>query len=68
MVSLVIDGEEDVLEGPDLFEIAEILVMLGVESAVNIDGGGSSVATYQGNKLVVVIVLYVSYSSISNNI
>ena len=48
MILLVIDGEEDIKNGPDLFETAELLVSLGVESAINIDGGGSSVAILNG--------------------
>ena len=48
MILLEIDGEEDIEYGPDLFESAELLVSLGVHSAVNIDGGGSSVAVYKG--------------------
>jgi N-acetylglucosamine-1-phosphodiester alpha-N-acetylglucosaminidase len=48
MILLEIDGEEDILYGPDLFETAELLVSLGVEGAINIDGGGSSVSVYNG--------------------
>ena len=48
MFLLEIDGEEDILAGPDLHEQAELLVSLGVNSAVNIDGGGSSVAVANG--------------------
>lgn len=48
MVLLEIDGEEDINYGPDLFETAELLVGLGVESALNIDGGGSSVSVKNG--------------------
>jgi len=48
MILLEVDGEEDILAGPDLFEMAELLVGLGVESAVNIDGGGSSVSVAKG--------------------
>lgn len=48
MCLLEIDGEEDILYGPDLNEQAELLVALGVHSAVNIDGGGSSVAVADG--------------------
>ena len=48
MFLLEIDGEEDILAGPDLHEQAELLVSLGVSSAVNIDGGGSSVAVANG--------------------
>jgi exopolysaccharide biosynthesis protein len=48
MVLLEIDGEEDILAGPDLFETAELLVSLGVDTAINIDGGGSSVSVHQG--------------------
>jgi len=48
MLLLEVDGEEDINYGPDLFEMAELLVSLGVESAVNIDGGGSSVSVKNG--------------------
>lgn len=48
MMLLEVDGEEDIKAGPDLFEMAELLVSLGVESAINLDGGGSSVSVYQG--------------------
>jgi exopolysaccharide biosynthesis protein len=48
MVLLEIDGEEDINYGPDLFETAELMVGLGVESALNIDGGGSSVSVKNG--------------------
>lgn len=48
MALLEVDGEEDIDYGPDLFEMAELLVSLGVKSAINIDGGGSSVSVYNG--------------------
>jgi N-acetylglucosamine-1-phosphodiester alpha-N-acetylglucosaminidase len=48
MVLFEVDGEEDIDAGPDLFEMAELLVDLGVVSAVNIDGGGSSVSVHDG--------------------
>uniref|UniRef100_A0A914DSK5 Phosphodiester glycosidase domain-containing protein n=1 Tax=Acrobeloides nanus TaxID=290746 RepID=A0A914DSK5_9BILA len=48
MALVEIDGEEDIKSGPDLFEIAELLVQLGVDSAINIDGGGSSVSVKNG--------------------
>lgn len=48
MALLEIDGEEDINYGPDLFETAELMVNLGVESAINIDGGGSSVSVKNG--------------------
>lgn len=48
IVLLEVDGEEDIKAGPDLFEMAELFVSLGVQSAVNIDGGGSSVSVYKG--------------------
>ena len=48
MILLQIDGEEDILAGPDLNEAAELLISLGVESAINIDGGGSSVSVSDG--------------------
>lgn len=48
MILLEIDGEEDINYGPSLHELAELLVNLNVTSAVNIDGGGSSTAVYEG--------------------
>jgi N-acetylglucosamine-1-phosphodiester alpha-N-acetylglucosaminidase len=48
MILLEIDGEEDINAGPDLFEVAELLVSLNVYAAVNIDGGGSSVSVKNG--------------------
>jgi N-acetylglucosamine-1-phosphodiester alpha-N-acetylglucosaminidase len=48
MALLEIDGEEDINYGPDLFETAELMVNLGVVSAINIDGGGSSVSVKNG--------------------
>lgn len=48
MILLEVDGEEDINAGPDLFEMGELLEGLGVESAVNIDGGGSSVSVLNG--------------------
>ena len=39
---LEVDGEEDISSGLDLFEFTEIFTYLNVDSAVNIDGGGSS--------------------------
>lgn len=38
MILLQIDGEEDIHEGADLFEAADLLVELGVYMAVNLDG------------------------------
>ena len=49
MVLLEIDGEEDINAGPDLFEVAELLVSLGVDNAINLDGGGSSTSVEDGN-------------------
>lgn len=49
MILFEVDGEEDIEAGPDLNEFAELLVGLGVSSAVNIDGGGSSVSVYKGD-------------------
>lgn len=43
-----VDGQEDIEWGPNLFEVAELLVSLGVEGAVNLDGGGSSVSVLHG--------------------
>ena len=48
MVLFEVDGEEDIDAGPDLYEMSELLVDLGVVSAVNLDGGGSSVSVSNG--------------------
>jgi N-acetylglucosamine-1-phosphodiester alpha-N-acetylglucosaminidase len=48
MLLLQLDGQEDIKYGPDLYEFAEVLVARGVESAVNLDGGGSSVSVKNG--------------------
>ena len=48
MILLEIDGEEDINYGPDLHELADLLVSLGVNTAINIDGGGSATAVYNG--------------------
>lgn len=48
MCLLEIDGEEDINAGPDLLEAAELLVSLGVDNAINVDGGGSSVSVSNG--------------------
>lgn len=53
MVLVEIDGEEDIEYGPDLFEVAELMVSLGVHTAVNIDGGGSSVSVAKGKVISV---------------
>lgn len=53
MALLEVDGEEDINYGPDLFEMAELMVSLGVESAINIDGGGSSVSVSEGKVISV---------------
>lgn len=46
---VVVDGAETIRAGLDLFEFAEVLAaQVGVQHAVNIDGGGSSVAVVNG--------------------
>lgn len=46
---VVVDGAETIRTGLDLFEFAEVLAaQVGVHHAVNIDGGGSSVAVVNG--------------------
>jgi N-acetylglucosamine-1-phosphodiester alpha-N-acetylglucosaminidase len=49
MALVEVDGEEDISYGPDLFEFAELLVELGLDTAINIDGGGSSVSVSDGS-------------------
>ena len=45
---MVSDGRTDESEGLSLYELAEFLQELGVETAYNLDGGGSSTMVYQG--------------------
>ena len=47
-VFVVSDGRTDESEGLCLYELAEFLQELGVETAYNLDGGGSSTMVYQG--------------------
>ena len=47
-IFVVSDGRTDESEGLSLYELAEFLQELGVETAYNLDGGGSSTMVYQG--------------------
>jgi len=47
-VFVVSDGRTNESEGLSLYELAEFLQELGVETAYNLDGGGSSTMVYQG--------------------
>ena len=47
-VFVMSDGRTDESEGLSLYELAEFLQELGVETAYNLDGGGSSTMVYQG--------------------
>ncbi|KJE91657.1 hypothetical protein CAOG_02765 [Capsaspora owczarzaki ATCC 30864] len=46
MAIFVVDGEEDIGTGVDLYEFTEILLDLGLTNAINLDGGGSSAVFY----------------------
>eukprot|EP00050_Salpingoeca_kvevrii_P018500 m.75107 g.75107 ORF g.75107 m.75107 type:complete len:404 (+) comp8070_c0_seq3:1158-2369(+) len=48
ILSLVVDGIEATKEGPDLHEMADLLMELGAVHAMNLDGGGSSDAVLKG--------------------
>ena len=48
LLLLVVDGEEDILAGANLYMMQDIFLSLHAVAAVNIDGGGSSVAVYKG--------------------
>jgi exopolysaccharide biosynthesis protein len=39
--------------GLDLNELAEVMIQFGVLHAINVDGGGSTVAVYQGRVISV---------------
>ncbi len=47
-VFVVSDGRTDESEGLDLYELAEFMETLGVETAYNLDGGGSSTMYFNG--------------------
>ena len=47
-VLVVSDGRSEESEGLSLYELAEFLQGLGVQTAYNLDGGGSSTMVYQG--------------------
>ena len=38
LVWIVVDGQEDIDRGANMWELAELMVMLGLREAVNIDG------------------------------
>ncbi len=48
-VLVVSDGRTDESEGLSLYELASYMRTLGVETAYNLDGGGSSTMVFQGN-------------------
>ena len=48
-VFVVSDGRTDESEGLSLSELAAFLQSLGVKTAYNLDGGGSSTLWYQGS-------------------
>lgn len=47
-VFVVSDGRTDASEGLSLYELAQFMRTLGVETAYNLDGGGSSTMVFQG--------------------
>ena len=47
-VFVVSDGRTEESEGLTLYELAEFMQSLGVQTAYNLDGGGSSTMVYQG--------------------
>ena len=47
-VLVVSDGRSDESEGLSLYELAQFLQQLGVQTAYNLDGGGSSTMVFQG--------------------
>ena len=50
-VLVVSDGRSGESEGLSLYELAQFLQELGVQTAYNLDGGGSSTLVYQGEVL-----------------
>ena len=47
-VFVVSDGRTDASEGLSLYQLAEFLQSLGVQTAYNLDGGGSSTMVFRG--------------------
>ena len=45
---MVSDGRSDESEGLSLYELASFMKQLGVKTAYNLDGGGSSTMVFQG--------------------
>lgn len=50
-VLVVADGRTDESEGLSLYELADFMKKLGVKTAYNLDGGGSSTMVFQGEVL-----------------
>lgn len=48
-VFVVSDGRTEESEGLSLYELAEFMQSLGVQTAYNLDGGGSSTMVYEGS-------------------
>jgi len=48
LVLVQVDGEELTNKGPDLWQMADIMLGLGAVQAINLDGGGSSESWYNG--------------------
>ncbi|MCF7825251.1 MAG: phosphodiester glycosidase family protein [Candidatus Marinimicrobia bacterium] len=51
LILLLVDGRQLISRGVDLPELAHILLELGCEDAINLDGGGSSALVVNGNLL-----------------
>jgi len=51
LVVVVVDGRQDASRGLSLDELAELMLELGCESALNLDGGGSSALVVLGERL-----------------
>ena len=48
LILLVVDGRQLISRGVDLPELADIMLQLGCEDAINLDGGGSSALVVNG--------------------
>ena len=47
-VMVVSDGRSDESEGLSLYQLAQVMQDLGVQTAYNLDGGGSSTMVFNG--------------------
>jgi len=58
LMVMEIDGNETLIQGPNLYQMAALALQFGFVNAVNLDGGGSATIDWQGNLCSSCGVLY----------